>query len=265
MVNFMNNAVQLDNVTRLSDPTDKPIGLGVLRAMASIQRMLAANGISKTRDTNSTQEKYKFKFRGIEDIYNTISPLMAEHGIIVVPKVINKQEFDYPDGHGKVAHRVIVTVQYTFVCVEDGSTFEAVTLGEAIDNGDKATIKAMSLAQKSLFIQTFAIPTYDPPPVRNDNRNNGNQKNQRGNYQNSGYNQAQNQAQSNQNSFQNEKPNKQMLDAFEKTLTSTGISLERFLKKRNLNSLNQINMNMLLTETKALENYIQAATHQRRS
>lgn len=261
MVNFMNKAVQLDNVSRISEPTDKPIGLGVLRAMASIQRLLAEKGISKTRDTNSTQQKYKFKFRGIEDIYNTISPLMADHGIIVVPKVLNKQEFDYPDGQGKVAHRVIVTVQYTFVCVEDGSTFEAVTIGESIDNGDKATIKAMSLAQKSLFIQTFAIPTYDPPPVRNDNQNNGYQKNQRSNNQNNGYNQAQ----KNHNSFQNEKPNKQMLEAFEKTLTSTGISLERFLKKRNLNSLSQMNMNMLLNETKALENYIQGATHQRRS
>lgn len=259
----MKNAVQLDNVTRISESTDKPIGLGVLRAMAAIQRLLAKNGISKTRDTNSTNVNFKYKFRGIEDIYNAISPLMADHGIIVVPKVLEKQEFDYPDGLGKVAHRVIVKVQYTFVCVEDGSTFEAVTLGESIDNGDKATIKAMSLAQKSLFIQTFAIPTYDPPPTRNDNRNNDYQNNQRGNKNNN--NQAQNQSQHKQNTFQNQQPNSQMLDAFEKTLKSTGISLERFLKKRNLNSLSQMNMQMLLTETKALETYIQAATHQRRS
>lgn len=257
----MNNAVQLENISCIDDTSNKPVGLGVLRAMASIQRKLAADGISKTRDTNSTNAKFKFKFRGIEDIYNAISPLMAEHGIIVVPKVLNKQESDYPDGLGKVAHRVIVTVQYTFVCVEDGSTFEAVTLGEAIDNGDKATIKALSLAQKSLFIQTFAIPTHDAPPSRNDSRSNSNQNNHRGNNQNNNFNQSQNR----QSSFQDGKPNQQMLDVFAKSLLSAGVSLEHFLHKRNLKSLNEMNMHMLLCETKALETFIQKATHQRRS
>lgn len=260
MVNFMNNAVQLDNVSRINEPS-KPIGLGVLQAMAKIQRMLAEKGISKTRDTNSQNQKFNFKFRGIEDIYNVISPLMADNGIIVVPKVLDKQEFDYPDGLGKVAHRVIVTMQYTFVCVHDGSTFEAVTLGEAIDNGDKATIKAMSLAQKSLFIQTFAIPTYDAPPKRNENRNNGYQNNQQGQFQNN----RSNQAQKKQNSFQNEKPNQQMLNVFAESLDNAGVALVHFLHKRNLKSLNEMNMQMLITETKALESFVQSATHQRRS
>lgn len=261
MVNFMNNAVQLDNVSRIDEPSNTPIGLGVLRAMATIQCMLAEKGISKTRDTNSQNQKFNFKFRGIEDIYNVISPLMAANGIIVVPKVLDKKEFDYPDGLGKVAHRVIVTMQYTFVCVHDGSTFEAVTLGEAIDNGDKATIKAMSLAQKSLFIQTFAIPTYDAPPKRNENKTNGYQNNQQSQFQNN----RSNQAQKRQNSFHNEKPNQQMLDIFTNKLTSAGSSVERFLKKRNLNSLAQMNMQMLINETNALENFVQSATHQRRS
>lgn len=261
----MENSTQLDNVSRLNEVSEKPIGLGVLRAMAAIQRLLSVEGISKNRDTNSTNQNFNYKFRGIEDIYNAVSPLMADHGIFVVPKVLEKQDFDYQDSQGKVSHRVIVKVQYTFVCVEDGSTFEAVTLGEAIDNGDKATPKAMSIAQKSLFIQTFAIPTYDPPPKPNEKRNNNYQKNQPRSYQNNTYNQGQNKAQRNQSSFNNEKPNAQMLHVFEKSLVSADVSLERFLKKRNLKSLNDMTMEMLVKETNALDKFIQSSTQQRRS
>jgi hypothetical protein len=41
----------------------------------------------------------------------------------------------------------------------DGSSIEVVTVGEAMDSGDKSCNKAMSTAQKYAIFQVFAIPT----------------------------------------------------------------------------------------------------------
>lgn len=52
----------------------------------------------------------------------------------------------------------ILTIRYTFYAI-DGSSIEVVTIGEAMDSGDKSCNKAMSTAQKYAFFQVFAIPT----------------------------------------------------------------------------------------------------------
>ncbi len=44
---------------------------------------------------------------------------------------------------------------------EDGSSMSAVTQGEGMDNGDKGTAKAMSVAMKYCLMQTFLVPTED--------------------------------------------------------------------------------------------------------
>jgi hypothetical protein len=45
------------------------------------------------------------------------------------------------------------------VAAEDGSKHTVVTVGEAMDSGDKASNKAMSAAYKYAAFQTFCIPT----------------------------------------------------------------------------------------------------------
>jgi hypothetical protein len=53
---------------------------------------------------------------------------------------------------------VAVRAEFTLVSVDDGSSHAVETYGEALDDGDKATTKAMSAAYKSAMIQTFCIP-----------------------------------------------------------------------------------------------------------
>ncbi|MGL5003898.1 MAG: ERF family protein, partial [Casimicrobium sp.] len=50
--------------------------LGVYRAINAVQSALAKTGISK--DRRNSQQGYNF--RGIDDVYAAISPLLAEHG-----------------------------------------------------------------------------------------------------------------------------------------------------------------------------------------
>ena len=55
---------------------------------------------------------------------------------------------------------VRLLVRHTFYA-EDGTHVVCVTLGEAMDSGDKASNKAMSAALKYALIETFLIPTFE--------------------------------------------------------------------------------------------------------
>lgn len=108
-------------------------------------------------------------------MYNTLSPLLAEHGLVIIPRCMERIESQRPSGQ-KTLYFVAVKMEFDFVCAEDGSKHTACTYGEAMDSGDKATNKAMSIAYKYACFQIFAIPTegdndpdatvHEPAPAR---------------------------------------------------------------------------------------------------
>ena len=51
-----------------------------------------------------------------------------------------------------------LTIRFDFIAI-DGSSISATVIGEAMDSGDKATNKAMSIAFKYACFQVFCIPT----------------------------------------------------------------------------------------------------------
>ena len=53
---------------------------------------------------------------------------------------------------------VMVRVAFDLVSVEDGSVHTVESFGEALDEGDKGTAKAMSAAYKGAMLQAFCIP-----------------------------------------------------------------------------------------------------------
>ena len=54
---------------------------------------------------------------------------------------------------------VTVDAEFDFVSAKDGSKHTVQTIGEAMDSGDKATNKAMSIALKYAAFISFFIPT----------------------------------------------------------------------------------------------------------
>jgi hypothetical protein len=56
-----------------------------------------------------------------------------------------------------------VIVKYTFVGPE-GDTLTGSAPGEAMDSGDKATAKAMSVAFRTFLLQALSLPTNEPDP-----------------------------------------------------------------------------------------------------
>jgi hypothetical protein len=131
-------------------------GNGVYKAINAVQAALARTGISKDR-TNTQGSGYKF--RGIDDVYNAVAPLLAEHGLCILPRMTDRSCEERQSKSGGALFYTTVKAEFDFVCAADGSRHTVVTYGEAMDSGDKSTNKAMSAAYKYAAFQAFAIPT----------------------------------------------------------------------------------------------------------
>ncbi len=137
--------------------TKKPLQ-SVYAKIAIVQAELAKVGISKSRKNQTPGAQYNF--RGIDEVYNTLAPLMAEHGLCILPRVVDHQLSKRGETrNGNAIHAAVVTVEFDFVSADDGSIHVVRTMGEAMDSSDKATNKAMSAAYKYAALMTFAIPT----------------------------------------------------------------------------------------------------------
>jgi hypothetical protein len=128
----------------------------VYQAINQVQSDLAKSGIAKDR---TNQQGSSYKFRGIDDVYNAVSPLLAKHGLCILPRMISRQCLERQTAKGNAIFYVTVEAEFDFVSAEDGSKHTVRIFGEAMDVSDKATNKAMSAAYKYAAFQAFAIPT----------------------------------------------------------------------------------------------------------
>ncbi len=129
--------------------------MSVYKCINAVQAALAQDGISK--DRKNTQQGYSF--RGIDDVYNALSPLLAKNGLCILPRMVSRSCDERVTKTGGTLFYVTVEAEFDFVCADDGSKHTVKTFGEAMDSGDKATNKAMSAAYKYAAFQAFAIPT----------------------------------------------------------------------------------------------------------
>jgi len=127
--------------------------MSVYKAINAVQADLAKVGIAKDRRAP------QFVFRGIDDVFNVLSPLLAKHGLCILPRVIEHQQTERQTAKGTVLFYTVIKVEFDFVAAEDGSKHTITTVGEAMDSGDKSSNKAMSAAYKYAALQAFAIPT----------------------------------------------------------------------------------------------------------
>ncbi len=127
----------------------------VYQAITAVQMALSKEGISKSR--NNAQQGYKF--RGIDDVYNALSPMLAANQLCILPRCLSRTVVERTTQKGGVLFYVCIEAEFDFVSAEDGSKHTVKMFGEAMDSGDKATNKAMSAAYKYAAFQAFSIPT----------------------------------------------------------------------------------------------------------
>lgn len=127
----------------------------VYTAIAAVAKEMAEVGIKKV--SRNTQQSYNF--RGIDAVYNALAPILAKHGLCILPRCIDRKAVERTNKNGTVLFYVTVHAEFDLVSADDGSKHTISTFGEAMDSGDKATNKAMSAAYKYAAFQAFCIPT----------------------------------------------------------------------------------------------------------
>lgn len=131
---------------------------GIVEALSKV---MADVGAVKKGDRNEAQ---RFNFRGIDAVVNAVSPALRAHGIVVTPDLVSIERDTVEVGQKRTPMgHVTVVVKYTFTAA-DGSSLSATVAGEAMDSGDKATPKAMSVAFRTALLQALCLPTDEPDP-----------------------------------------------------------------------------------------------------
>lgn len=138
----------------MSTPLDQAVG-NVYARIAAVSAEIAQTGIAK----NKSNAQQGYKFRGIDDVYNALAPVLAKHALVIIPRILSRDCTERQTQKGGVLFNVVVEAEFDFVSAVDGSKHTARTYGEAMDSGDKATNKAMSAAYKYAAFQAFCIPT----------------------------------------------------------------------------------------------------------
>lgn len=142
-------------VTDLKPEAEVSTAPHVLHAISAVMTDLAREGIGKDRKN----EAQGYKFRGIDDVYNALAPILARNHLVITPRCLTRSKEMVPTKSGGTMFYVNVDMEFTLASAIDGSTTLAQMFGEAMDSGDKATNKAMSAAYKYMAMQVFCIPT----------------------------------------------------------------------------------------------------------
>lgn len=108
------------------------------------------------KDAKNQQQGWNF--RGIDQVYDALMPLMAKHKVFTIPNVIDSKTEERKTRNGASLIYRVLTIEYTFYA-EDGSFVKAAVIGEGMDSGDKAANKAMSIAHKYALFQALCIAT----------------------------------------------------------------------------------------------------------
>lgn len=124
----------------------------IYAAMAKV--MTEVTAIAK--DKNNPQQG--FKYRGIDDVYNAINPVLAKNGIFMTSAIVSKERQERTNSKGTVLAFTTLRMRYSF-WAPDGSHVDTEVEGEGMDSGDKSSNKAMAVAHKYALLQAFCVPT----------------------------------------------------------------------------------------------------------
>lgn len=125
-----------------------------------LQVMRDVGAIGKDRETDRAAGGYNY--RGIDDAMDAVGHAMREVGLVYTTQIVDRQvsrdQAQNREGRTLLWTSVMLTVRYTFIDPEDGSTQTFEMAGEGRDSGDKATSKAAAMALKYGLLHALMIP-----------------------------------------------------------------------------------------------------------
>jgi hypothetical protein len=112
---------------------------------------------------DSKNQAQRFNFRGIDAVMNAVGPALRKHGVTILPEDVDVHRSNGTTANGKQTAEVVLKVTYR-VYGPGGDSIHGKVAAEAMDFGDKAIAKAMSVAYRTFLLQALTIPTDDPDP-----------------------------------------------------------------------------------------------------
>ena len=112
---------------------------------------------------DSKNQAQRFNFRGIDAVMNAVGPALRKHGVSILPEDVDVHRSNGTTANGKQTAEVVVKVTYR-IYGPGGDSIHGKVAAEAMDCGDKAIAKAMSVAYRTFLLQALTIPTDDLDP-----------------------------------------------------------------------------------------------------
>lgn len=112
---------------------------------------------------DSKNQAQKFNFRGIDAVMNAVGPALRKHGVTILPEDVEVHRSNGTTANGKQTAEVVIKVTYR-IYGPFGDSIHGKVAAEAMDFGDKAVAKAMSVAYRTFLLQALTIPTDEPDP-----------------------------------------------------------------------------------------------------
>lgn len=128
----------------------------VYSSIVSVTTELARTGVPKTQ-VNAVD---RYSYRSIDDLLTRLAPLFAKHRLCILPRILERACVEREGMNGSLLSSISLRVAFDVVSARDGSQHVIEVFGEALDEGDKGTSKAMSSAYKQAMIQLFCIPAH---------------------------------------------------------------------------------------------------------
>ena len=138
---------------------------------AKMSQVGRAVGFGIPKDGRNQAQNYDYT--SAASVRMSVGPQLAERGIAVSSHIEFVHREAFTNAKGNRQHHVIIRTTLNYVDSATGETMEVQGLGEGVDSGDKASAKAMTMAEKYCYVSAFTLamgedPEHDEAPKRDD-------------------------------------------------------------------------------------------------
>lgn len=134
----------------------------LLTVHQALQQVMAEVG-PVAKDGRVDERGMKYRFRGVDAVVNAVHGAIVKAGIIVAPVKTEPVYQSVTSKSGTAGTHCKILVTYRWFG-PGGDWFDTQVAGESMDWGDKSTPKGMSVAYRTVLLQTLNLPTDDPDP-----------------------------------------------------------------------------------------------------
>ena len=119
-----------------------------------VQQKMSVVGIDKS----AQNQQQRYMYRGIDQVMNTLAPILAEQQLMIIPNVQSSTYVEVKTKSGGTMYHHIAQVEYMVYGPEGDSMGPFGSRGECLDASDKGLNKACTAAYKYWVLTALCVP-----------------------------------------------------------------------------------------------------------